>query len=198
MQVSERWPIMARRSRVYVPPDVGFFETQWSWASSAPVPKGRGPLRYERTRSDWALFVCGKELANEVLNQDPDTYDVIIVDNMLPAALAAAELTSPPTVVLTHFLHQRFRHDPSATVWDLTVPLVDDTRSSLGLDPLGPGAALSLKLTEGRTWSCAAPRRPWTGQAGRGQPICAMSGRSARHHGATGIPRRTQNARWYL
>ena len=87
---------------------------------------------FEEVIFDWAMFACGAELANDVLIQLDDVPDALIVDIMLPAALAAAEKSGLPTAVLGHLLYQGFREGPSAHQWDPVLPLIDTTRSALG------------------------------------------------------------------
>ncbi len=100
----------------------------------------------------WTRYISGSRLADDVSAElDRGAVDVVIVDAFLSAAFAAAEKARVPVAALVHVLYQPSVDGPTATLWDPTRPLVEATRSHLGVSPLDPATPLVSAL-----WSRAS------------------------------------------
>jgi MGT family glycosyltransferase len=119
-------------------------EDRFTAAGCAFRPFSRVP-EFDRTRSledQRPLMLqllfgpgAGEDLLEE-LEREP--ADSIVIDCMLFGALAAAETSGRPTAALIHFLHAAAVSGPDAFTkrWEPGLPLLEQTRSDFGLEPL--------------------------------------------------------------
>jgi len=118
-----------------------------------PDPVGRV---LEEEIADWAAFWCGHETAADVLGEiERDRVDCLVVDCMLPAALAAAERSGLAHAVVVHLRYGHFTEGPDAGLWDMVRPLVAATREGLGLADLSPERPVMSQLWEQATLTLA-------------------------------------------
>ena len=77
----------------------------------------------------------------ERIKQDPP--DVIVVDCMLASGLAAAERSGIPSAAIVHVLYNQLIHGTMGALWTAMMPMINATRTGLGLPPVdSPGALL--------------------------------------------------------
>jgi MGT family glycosyltransferase len=95
----------------------------------------------------WTRFISGTRLAEDVASElGREPADVVVFDAFRSAALAAAEQARVPAAALVHVLYQPCVEGDSATTWDPTRPLLDETRRRLGLAPLDPAVPVISAL----------------------------------------------------
>jgi len=109
-------------------------------------------------------FICSLELAQDVI-AEAETADVVVVDCVLAAALLAGERIEAPTVALVHMSYQWWAEggsrdaalggvpDPFGAAM---LPLVNRTRTELGLQPLRADIRLMGQLMDRATLALAA------------------------------------------
>ena len=103
----------------------------------------RGPIRmmdtaFEQHAAQMMAIAAGTEIAVDVCEVVAELRpDLMIVDCMLPAGIAAGESTGIPTVSLVHFPYglARTQMQRGAGAWTTDRAQLNITRSSLGLEP---------------------------------------------------------------
>jgi UDP:flavonoid glycosyltransferase YjiC (YdhE family) len=68
--------------------------------------------------------------------------DVVVVDCMLSSSLAAAERSAIPSAAIVHFLYQQFVCGGLGRAWSSLLPMINQTRTQLGLPPAESPTAL--------------------------------------------------------
>jgi MGT family glycosyltransferase len=136
------------------------FSRELDWGPPAP-----GVMAEENPNvAELLAIMCSLELAQDVI-AEAETADVLVVDCMLPAALLAAERIEAPTVALVHTLYQWWAEggprdaalggvpDPFGAAM---LPLVNQTRAELGLQPLRADIRLMGQLMDRARLALAA------------------------------------------
>ena len=85
------------------------------------------------TRELWFSDAPGRDVSDE-LEREP--ADVLLVDCMLPSALAAGRAAGVPTAALFHSPFSGFRGGPMVELMAAGMPLVNAARATMGLAPV--------------------------------------------------------------
>jgi MGT family glycosyltransferase len=110
----------------------------------------------------WLAFFCSVELSRDVI-VEAETADVLVADCMLPAGLVAGERKGVSTAALVHLPYQRWAEgevsDAPLAVPDpfgaAMLPLVNQTRVDLGLQPFRADLRLQTQLLDRATLALA-------------------------------------------
>jgi hypothetical protein len=95
-------------------------------------------IAFEEQAAELMAIAAGEEIARDVGEVVTELRpDLLIVDCMLPAAIAAGEATRTPTASLVHFPYGLARTQMlrGAGAWTTDRTQLDDTRRALGLEP---------------------------------------------------------------
>jgi len=108
---------------------------------TVPYPTAADPVEsmpFEAIATELLRQTAGLEVARDVLDVVRETSaDVLVVDCMLPAALAAGEAAGVPTSSVVHFPYALARAVMTRRggAWTTDRASLDDTRRALGLQP---------------------------------------------------------------
>jgi UDP:flavonoid glycosyltransferase YjiC (YdhE family) len=114
---------------------------------TVPYPTTPDPVEsvpFEAIAAELSGQAAGLEVARDVLDLVRETSaDVLVVDCMLPAALAAGEAAGVPTASVVHFPYALARAVMTRRggAWTTDRASLDDTRRALGLQPTGGNLA---------------------------------------------------------
>jgi MGT family glycosyltransferase len=112
------------------------------------VPEWTAGLSIEEERPAFAGLLSGADTAEDVtVAIDRVEPDAIVVDCMLAGGLAAAERSRVPAAALVHVLDHACSEGILARSFSAMMPVVNDTRSGLGLAPVATYADLLAPMT---------------------------------------------------
>jgi UDP:flavonoid glycosyltransferase YjiC (YdhE family) len=108
------------------------------------APEPNTQVAFEAQAGAIMATAAGKEVALDARNVlDQLRPDLVVVDCMLPAAIAAARATGTPAASLVHFLYglARGRMAQTGDGWTTDLRALAETHRALGLDPPRDGLA---------------------------------------------------------
>jgi MGT family glycosyltransferase len=104
---------------------------------------------FEENLPAWFHFICGPELATDVLSDLQDhPADAVLVDALLFAALTAAEKAGLPSAAVVHNLYQPGTQAPTGHLFDGPRPILNATRAQLGLASFDASAPLFVQVRD--------------------------------------------------
>jgi hypothetical protein len=96
----------------------------------------------EETDLAGSLFF-GQPVGDAVLNYvKQHAPDALVVDCLLTSGLAAAERSNVPSVALVHVLYQQLVAGTMSQMWNSMLPMINETRSRIGVAPVDSPAAV--------------------------------------------------------